>query len=139
MIWWGHGSSGVVIVLLLATFVLRALAVRRRPGPGGQRSSSTAHLVPPGHRAGPAPGPPGAPTTGQPGGDHAVGSADRPSAPQRPGFTGVAPGWLPDPTARHDRRYWSGSEWTEHVTSGGVPGTDPPPSAAPTGGDGGGA
>jgi hypothetical protein len=42
-------------------------------------------------------------------------------------FTGIAPGWLIDPSGRHERRYWSGSEWTEHVTDGGVPGTDPPP------------
>ena len=42
-------------------------------------------------------------------------------------FTGIAPGWLTDPSGRHEKRYWSGSEWTEHVTDGGVPGTDPPP------------
>ena len=42
-------------------------------------------------------------------------------------FTGIAPGWLPDPFAKHNRRYWSGTEWTEHVTDDGVPGTDPPP------------
>ena len=42
-------------------------------------------------------------------------------------FTGIAPGWLIDPSGRHERRYWSGSEWTEHVTDGGIPGTDPPP------------
>ena len=42
-------------------------------------------------------------------------------------FTGIAPGWLTDPSGRHERRYWSGSAWTEHVTDGGVPGIDPPP------------
>jgi hypothetical protein len=42
-------------------------------------------------------------------------------------FTGIAPGWLIDPSGRHEKRYWSGSEWTEHVLDGGVPGTDPPP------------
>ena len=42
-------------------------------------------------------------------------------------FTGIAPGWLTDPSGRHEQRYWSGSEWTEHVTDGGIPGTDPPP------------
>ena len=42
-------------------------------------------------------------------------------------FTGIAPGWLTDPSGRHEQRYWSGSEWTEHVRDGGVPGTDPPP------------
>jgi hypothetical protein len=42
-------------------------------------------------------------------------------------FTGIAPGWLIDPSGRHEKRYWSGSEWTDHVTDGGVPGIDPPP------------
>lgn len=42
-------------------------------------------------------------------------------------FTGIAPGWLTDPSGRHEHRYWSGSAWTEHVTDGGVPGLDPPP------------
>jgi hypothetical protein len=41
-------------------------------------------------------------------------------------FTGIAAGWLTDPFGRHEQRYWSGSEWTEHVTDGGVPGIDPP-------------
>jgi len=27
-------------------------------------------------------------------------------------------GWYPDPTARYALRYWNGSTWTEHVTSG---------------------
>jgi hypothetical protein len=45
-------------------------------------------------------------------------------------FTGIPPGWLTDPSGRHERRYWSGSEWTEHVTDGGVPGIDPPPGSA---------
>ena len=42
-------------------------------------------------------------------------------------FTGIAPGWLIDPSGRHEKRYWSGTEWTDHVTDGGVPGSDPPP------------
>jgi hypothetical protein len=45
-------------------------------------------------------------------------------------FTGIAPGWLVDPSGRHEQRYWSGSEWTEHVIDHGVPGTDPPPPGA---------
>jgi hypothetical protein len=42
-------------------------------------------------------------------------------------FTGIAACWLVDPTRRHEKRYWSGSEWTEHVSDAGVPGTDPLP------------
>lgn len=43
-------------------------------------------------------------------------------------------GWHPDPSGRHELRYWDGSAWTEHVSDGGVAGTDPvdgaPPAAA---------
>jgi len=34
--------------------------------------------------------------------------------------------WAPDPTGRHELRYWNGTEWTDHVSDGGVPGSDPP-------------
>ena len=34
--------------------------------------------------------------------------------------------WYPDPTGRHQLRYWDGSQWTEHVATAGVPSTDPP-------------
>ncbi len=36
-----------------------------------------------------------------------------------------APGWLPDPDARHEYRYWDGSGWTDDVADGGVTSTDP--------------
>ncbi len=48
--------------------------------------------------------------------------------------------WLPDPSGRHELRWWDGGAWTEHVSDGGVAGTDepggdeippPPPPAAP--------
>ena len=35
--------------------------------------------------------------------------------------------WLPDPVGRHELRYWSGSEWTEHVADAGLQGVDPLP------------
>ncbi len=35
------------------------------------------------------------------------------------------PSWYPDPTHRHELRYWDGSRWTEHVASAGVGRTDP--------------
>jgi hypothetical protein len=35
------------------------------------------------------------------------------------------PSWRPDPSRRHDLRYWDGSQWTEHVSSDGVQSTDP--------------
>jgi len=38
----------------------------------------------------------------------------------------VAPaGWLPDPTQRHELRYWDGASWTAHVSDAGVTGQDP--------------
>ena len=33
--------------------------------------------------------------------------------------------WAPDPTGRHQLRYWNGSTWTDHVSDGGVTGSDP--------------
>jgi hypothetical protein len=35
------------------------------------------------------------------------------------------PSWLADPQQRHELRWWDGGRWTEHVSNGGVPGTDP--------------
>ena len=42
--------------------------------------------------------------------------AEEPSAPTA--------NWHPDPTGRHEHRYWDGSEWTEHVSDAGVVATD---------------
>lgn len=42
------------------------------------------------------------------------------------------PAWYPDPTARHDHRWWDGEEWTAHVADGGVATIDPlPPTPGP--------
>ncbi len=41
-------------------------------------------------------------------------------------MTSPAPGWYADPYGRHEARYFSGTGWTEHVTSHGRPGVDPP-------------
>ena len=35
------------------------------------------------------------------------------------------PGWQPDPTGKHDHRYWDGTQWTENVADAGVAGVDP--------------
>lgn len=45
--------------------------------------------------------------------------------------TEIAADWFPDPTGRHERRYWNGAEWTEHVFSAGSQSTDPMPTATP--------
>jgi hypothetical protein len=36
-------------------------------------------------------------------------------------------GWHPDPTERHDYRYWDGVQWTDDVSDGGVTAVDPVP------------
>lgn len=43
-----------------------------------------------------------------------------------------APGWHPDPTGRHQHRYWDGSRWTDDVADAGVASTDPVDGGAPS-------
>lgn len=33
--------------------------------------------------------------------------------------------WLPDPSGRHELRWWDGAQWTEHVSDAGETSTDP--------------
>lgn len=49
----------------------------------------------------------------QPVEDTAAGAAQPPAA------------WHPDPTGRHQLRYWDGSRWTDHVADDGVTASDP--------------
>jgi len=107
--YYGH-ASWVALVVFGGMLGLRAVAApRRRRGPRG-------------------PGVPGRPFTGA---DRSVPAVGPPSAPPRGGegetATGTPPGWFVDPFLRHGHRYWSGSEWSEHISDDGVPGTDPPP------------
>lgn len=41
----------------------------------------------------------------------------------------VAADWYPDPSGKHEFRYWDGQTWTGHVSSGGETSWDPPPDA----------
>jgi uncharacterized protein (AIM24 family) len=43
----------------------------------------------------------------------------------------TAANWHPDPTGRHELRYWDGSTWTEHVSDRGNVGSDPLQPAQP--------
>ncbi len=43
----------------------------------------------------------------------------------------VPAGWYTDPAARHERRYWDGTDWTAQVSDGGVTATDQPGFAPP--------
>lgn len=110
MHYYGHGSW-IALVIFGAVLLIRLLSSQRRrddrQGRGPTSSSFTASH----------PGPPtGPPSTSVP-----------PAA--SPSGAGLAPGWFTDPTGRHAQRYWSGTEWTDHVLDDGVPGTDPPPPA----------
>ncbi|MDN4473803.1 Ltp family lipoprotein [Demequina zhanjiangensis] len=40
-------------------------------------------------------------------------------------MTQMHEGWYPDPTKRHEQRYWNGSTWTEHVFTKGAQSVDP--------------
>lgn len=52
----------------------------------------------------------------------------------------TAAAWHPDPTGRHELRYWDGSQWTDHVSDQGVQSTSPVNADGGTaGGAGGGA
>ncbi|HYN36914.1 MAG TPA: DUF2510 domain-containing protein [Actinomycetota bacterium] len=41
-----------------------------------------------------------------------------------PGAQSSPPGWYQDPTGRHERRFWDGSNWSENVSDRGVTGVD---------------
>ncbi len=51
----------------------------------------------------------------------------------------TAAAWHPDPTGRHELRYWDGSQWTEHVSDNGVQSTSPVDGGSDAGAAGGGA
>ncbi len=40
-------------------------------------------------------------------------------------MTEPAAQWYPDPTGRHQHRYWNGTAWTDHVSDSGVASSDP--------------
>jgi Protein of unknown function (DUF2510) len=73
----------------------------------------------------PMAGQPG-PAAGQP---HLHGQApgqpqSQPQA-QAQGAGQAPPGWNPDPTGRHQHRWWDGQRWTSAVADHGVPADDP--------------
>jgi hypothetical protein len=43
----------------------------------------------------------------------------------------TSPGWHPDPSGKHDHRYWDGAQWTENVANAGVARIDSFEPAAP--------
>jgi hypothetical protein len=111
--YYGH-ASWIALVIFGGMFAIRYLSSHRRkedqPGNPTAKSSFTAT-----DRGGPVGG-----RMPEPRSEAGTQSAGTQSA-------GTAPGWFADPYVRHERRYWSGTAWTEHVTDRGVPATDPPP------------
>ncbi len=109
--YYGH-ESWVAIVIFGGLFAMRMLSSKRRRRGYGRAPISGSSFTSAGLQ-----GPP-------------VGSSAPSQGTEGKHFTGIAPGWLADPFARHDQRYWSGTQWTAHVVDDGVPGTDPPPPGA---------
>lgn len=109
----GH-SSWIFLVIVAAGILIRMLSSSRRGSMGGGRMRT---------RQGPPPGM--SSFQGQ-------SVAPSPVAPPRTGptYTGIPAGWMADPSAKHEQRYWSGTEWTEHVMNDGTPTTDPLPNRA---------
>ncbi|MGA8726434.1 MAG: DUF2510 domain-containing protein [Acidimicrobiales bacterium] len=108
---YGHSSSSWLFLLLpVALIAFRALASGRRRGAPPRRPQA-----PPSFFVGHPSPPASAPTSSPP----------SPTA----STTGTPAGWFTDPFVKHEQRYWSGTEWTEHILDDGVPGNDPPPSS----------
>ena len=105
--YYGHGSW-IAVVIFGGLIALRMLSSQRRRRGYGRAPVSRRSFITGGFQ-----GPAGGSTGPSPG-------------TRGTSFTGIAPGWLTDPFAKHHQRYWSGTEWTEHVADDGVPGIDPP-------------
>jgi hypothetical protein len=129
----GHGSWAVAAFFLLTIALRIGFGNRRRQGrprppvhaPGfqaDQRASGVPPTAPP-----PATSSPPPPATSSPSGVPSQPAAHPARRGAGIGSTGIAAGWLVDPTGRHELRYWSGTAWTEHVSDGGAPAIDDPP------------
>jgi hypothetical protein len=127
--YYGHGSW-VAVLVFVGFFILRYVNSQRRRGGGGPFPGYGGRPGPGRHPQGSAFTPTHPPASPAPPVDRGSG------APPVTG-SGTAPGWFTDPFFRHGQRYWSGTEWTEHVTDDGVPGIDSPGRGGPTRSDAG--
>lgn len=127
----GYGSASWIVLLPIALIVARMFMRRGGLGqrrPGGQGGPRGMYGSPWGRAGGMSSPPPGSTFDAS----HRPGE---PADPETEGASGsssvrIPAGWMPDPSGKFDQRYWSGSEWTEHVTKNGTPATDPPPSTS---------
>jgi hypothetical protein len=107
------------LVVIAAGIALRMMSSRRR-GSTGVRMRTR-------------PGPPPGMASFQ----NDPGPSSPPERPRTgPTYTGVPAGWMTDPSGKHDERYWSGTEWTEHVMNDGTPANDPLPNRGEPQGEG---
>ena len=117
-------------ILYLAITRPKLVAVEQQgQGPpgwsGGWPGTGTATSYPgTGAPSYPGTGAPSYPGAGAPGAapPYPGASAQPAPAPSAPPF-----GWYPDPSGRHQLRYWDGTRWTEHVSDGDERDTDPLP------------
>jgi len=107
------------------------------PGPWGPTAPQGWDAPSPGGWEGPPPGSQGAPPPGGwdapppqgtvfPGFSPTGSTASTPGAP--PSMPPLPPpprSWLPDPSGRHELRYWDGTKFTEHVADAGKISVDP--------------
>lgn len=52
-------------------------------------------------------------------------AAPPPPPPPSPAASAMPASWAPDPTGRHELRYWDGERWTDHVSDAGTQSSDP--------------
>jgi hypothetical protein len=91
------------------------------PAPGAPGTPAT-----PAYESGPWPAPLGPEAFQQP-------TASTQAAGWQPPYAASAPpekptplfGWYPDPTGRHEQRYWDGRQWSSRVADNGVKADDP--------------
>ena len=65
------------------------------------------------------------PVAGAAGLEAVAGIGPAPAPAGNPPSVGPAAAWHPDPTGRHQYRYWDGARWTDWVADGGEQGRDP--------------
>lgn len=109
--WYGGGSWVILAFLALALFRIFAARSRRGGMPPGRPGRGRPWMSGPGPASHFAPPP--TKEAGQVKGEDTG--------------HGIPAGWFADPSGRYEQRYWSGTGWTEHVTRGGVPSVDQPP------------
>ena len=51
--------------------------------------------------------------------------------PQQPPTVTATAEWRRDPYGRYEQRFWNGTDWTDHVSTGGRQTSDPPGERAP--------